>query len=352
MDANHSTSSWPEIEDSYMDEFGPVHPDVYKIARELWPSARPLILRTVNDFDTAQTLMMNAVATVSRRYQEEPERLTNLRGYLFVTFSRLLYKASTKQARHEQLADEALALPLIGTSDVEEFILLRELLERSDDWTRRVFEYLTLGYTLTEVAAILETKPNALRQKWKRKLNRARLKPSTPVSSASNTDEIVVISSGLQVVNAELMKWLRQHPEDLLSVHPGTFELIVAEIFSDQGFEVEVLSSWNQPDGGIDLIAMKRDTLAGEVRVGIQCKRYVKTKTVRADLVWALEGRLEKFHLHKGVLATTAKFEEGVLRDIQAHLWRIELRDLQRLKRDLEGWGQFERSASGLWLPK
>ena len=153
------------------------------------------------------------------------------------------------------------------------------------------------------------------------------------------------IAGCLQTVNGELMEWLRKHPNDLLRVHPGTFELIIAELFRDQGFEVDVLGAWNQPDGGIDIIAIRKDTLVGNFRVGIQCKRYVKTNIVRADLVWALEGRLDKFHLHKGVLATTARFENSVLADVQPHLWRVELRDFDRLKSDLESWGQFERGS-------
>ena len=161
-----------------------------------------------------------------------------------------------------------------------------------------------------------------------------------------------VISSVVQTANRELMKWLQKHPNDLLQVHPGTFEQIIAELFRDQGFDVEVLGSWNQPDGGIDIIAVRKSTLAGTFRVGIQCKRFVKTGVVKADLVWALEGRLNKFHLNKGVLATTAHFEKSVLADLKDHLWRIELRDFEALSQDLQSWGRYERESSGLWLPK
>ena len=160
-----------------------------------------------------------------------------------------------------------------------------------------------------------------------------------------------VISAVVQTVNVEFMRWLQHHPNDLLRVHPGTFEQIVAEIFRDQGYDVEVLGSWNQADGGIDIIAVRKDTLAGSFRVGIQCKRYVKTRVVKADLVWALEGRLDKYRLNKGVLATTARFEKSVLSDLQDHLWRIELRDFEVLKKDIESWGRYERGATGLWLP-
>ena len=124
------------------------------------------------------------------------------------------------------------------------------------------------------------------------------------------------------------------------------------ELVRPHGYEVELIGHWNQPDGGIDVLAIHKDTAVGELRVGIQCKRYTKTATVRADLIWALEGRLEKFRLHKGVLATTARFEKSMLREAPQHLWRIELKDFERLRHDLQTWGQFGRdSRSGLWLP-
>ena len=147
------------------------------------------------------------------------------------------------------------------------------------------------------------------------------------------------------------MRWLASHPDDLLQVHPGTFEQIIAEIFRDQGYEVELLGQWNQPDGGIDIIAVWKNTAAGPVRVGIQCKRYVRTEKVRADVVWALDGRLHKFHLHKGVLATTARFEKSVLADLDQHLWRIELKDFDRIRHELQEWGKYTQTPGGLWVP-
>ncbi len=182
--------------------------------------------------------------------------------------------------------------------------------------------------------------------------------PISPIVSLAHnqhgtfSEQHEIISSCVQAANRELMAWLRKHPEDLLQVHPGTFELIIAEIFRDQGYDVEMLGSWNESDGGIDVIAIRRDTTVGDFRVGIQCKRYVKTKVVRADLVWALNSRLDKFHLHKGVIATTARFEKSVLTDLETHLWRIDLRDYSRLKSDLETWGQFSPGTTGLWLPR
>jgi len=175
---------------------------------------------------------------------------------------------------------------------------------------------------------------------------------ATP-ESAVFAEQGAVLSDVVQIANDHLMQWLANHPEELYRVHPGTFELIVAEIFRSQGYEVEVVGQWNQSDGGIDIIAIQKSTSVGSFRVGIQCKRYTRTKRVRADLVWALEGRLDKFHLHKGVLATTARFETSTLKECSDHLWRVELRDFERLRQDLELWGHYRADTrTGLWLPK
>lgn len=166
------------------------------------------------------------------------------------------------------------------------------------------------------------------------------------------SDENQNLSKGIRITNVGLMRWLAKHPEDLLRVHPETFEQVVAELFRNQGFDVEIIGRWNQADGGIDIIAAQKNALVGEFRIGVQCKRYVKVGKVRSDLIWALEGRLNKFHLHKGVLATTARIERAVLADLSQYLWRIELKDFNSIKLDLEAWGSFEQSKGGIWLPQ
>ena len=211
------------------------------------------------------------------------------------------------------------------------------------------------GHSPAVVAKNFGTQPNRIYEIIK--LFRRKLKASRTELVLDNAwepfiSENTIIGTVVQTANTEIMRWLQKHPEDLLRVHPGTFEQIVAEIFRDQGFEVDVLGSWNQADGGIDIIAARKDTLTGDFRVGIQCKRYIKTHTVKADVVWALEGRLEKFKLNKGVLATTASFENAVLSDLKDHLWRIELRDFEILKKDLQSWGLYQHGSSGLWLPR
>lgn len=101
--------------------------------------------------------------------------------------------------------------------------------------------------------------------------------------------------------------------ESILGVHPGTFECIVAEIFKSAGFETSLVEGGTKRMGE-SMCWRRSDTLAGEFRIGIQCKRLARTSVVRADVVWALG-------LHKGVVAATARFEKSVVKDLRRNLW-------------------------------
>jgi len=151
--------------------------------------------------------------------------------------------------------------------------------------------------------------------------------------------------------NSELIRWLALHPEDLYQIHPGTFERIIAEIFEDEGFQVEVISSWNQSDGGVDLIAAKKVSGAVDIRLAIQCKRFQEKRKVSADIIRSLAGVLDRFQAHAGVVATTSTFSRQAVEEVRQTFWRITLRDHARIVQDLRNFGVFRKTDSGLWLP-
>ncbi len=175
---NLPTSIWPEIQGAYVDEFGPVDIEIYNLAGDMWPSVQTRIQRTINNLEEGQRLMLKAVAIVSRRSNEQPERMTNTRAYLFVTFCRLLLEEHRRQAGHDQLDANfggSFSTPKDPDYvDIEQAILVREILERADDWTREIYEYLILGYAHEEIALKLGIKANQLRSTWSKKIARLR----------------------------------------------------------------------------------------------------------------------------------------------------------------------------------
>ena len=165
----------PEIHEAYEDEFGPIDPDVYKFAAEVWPLAGSPSFRNVIDTDR---LLFKAVAMVSRICVEQPDKVSNLKGYLYKTFSRLLLEQLRKQQRHEQLdnvlLDHVEALTTRSEEDIAQMILVDEIMTRADDWTRETFWALVQGYTLEELAEIKHAKANFIRSKLSKNLSRIR----------------------------------------------------------------------------------------------------------------------------------------------------------------------------------
>lgn len=166
--------SWPRIQEPYLDEVGPVDPNVYALGGEVWPLAEPMIARTTKDPDSAQRLMMKAIAKVSRVCEEKSEPITNIKAYLLITFRRLLMEEFLKQTGH---AERNAQIEIGGSferseSDIAKTILVHEILERADAWTREVLELMVLGHSFSEIAKIYGMESNHVRSNWHKRMNK------------------------------------------------------------------------------------------------------------------------------------------------------------------------------------
>jgi restriction endonuclease Mrr len=136
-----------------------------------------------------------------------------------------------------------------------------------------------------------------------------------------------VFVRALQECTTELVQHLEKHPDDLRNLHAGTFENLVAEIFRHEGFETERISGWNEPDGGVDLIAVRHLAPEFDIRLAIQCKRWSQSRRLSAEPLRTLAGVLDRFRAHAGVVATTGIFSVEAEEERTDYLWRISLRD-------------------------
>ncbi len=173
---NSHASPWPEVKGAYLDEFGPIDPKVYTHASSLWPAVEPLVRRTIRDVQNGQRLMIKAVALVSRKLAEQPERMTNLKGYLAQTFRRLLFEEFEKQTSHAERDAEAAArisaIPDCPEDEINKLILVNEILDRADTWTREVFHFLILGHTLDEIGHQYHMKGNFVRSQLSKRVKK------------------------------------------------------------------------------------------------------------------------------------------------------------------------------------
>lgn len=166
--------TWPDLETSYVDEFGLIDPAVYEVSRHVWPAVVPYIRRTLRDLPAGQMVMMKAVALVSRKVNEDPQKITSVHGYLYRTFIHLLSNEVEKEGKHAEFNLTLLLKDEAGKETSDETIygkiLTHQLLERADPETRRIFELRMLGHTFEEIARDSNTQSNRLRSEWSKKI--------------------------------------------------------------------------------------------------------------------------------------------------------------------------------------
>lgn len=148
-------------------------------------------------------------------------------------------------------------------------------------------------------------------------------------------DQKIVTSDSVEVirlqkkVTAEFIARLSRTPHDLYQLNAKEFEEVIAELYAIDGYTTELLGSWNQADGGIDILAVKGDIGSFSFRMAIQCKRYTPNRRVSAAPIRSLAGVIDRFHAHAGAIVTTSNFTKPAREEAKTFFWEINLVDFQ-----------------------
>jgi restriction endonuclease Mrr len=138
--------------------------------------------------------------------------------------------------------------------------------------------------------------------------------------------------------NEELLRYLAEHPELLRDVSPRKFEEVVAAIFRNRGFSVEVTPRTR--DGGRDILAVEHTKFGSSLNL-VECKRYAQTRRVGVETVRGLYGVVTAENATRGVIVTTSAFTSVALDFASPLTYRLSLHDYDALK----GWLQDFRRA-------
>ncbi|MBW4977753.1 restriction endonuclease [Marinobacter adhaerens] len=130
-------------------------------------------------------------------------------------------------------------------------------------------------------------------------------------------------------VEAEMLAYFRRHPEQLYSLPPRKFEELVASIFRNNGFSVELTPQ--SRDGGVDIVAVEESNFVGRSVHLIECKRYAPDRSVGIGVVQRLLGTVTQARANKGVVVTTSFFTKDAqaVADETKHI--LTLRDYDHL---------------------
>jgi len=133
-----------------------------------------------------------------------------------------------------------------------------------------------------------------------------------------------------------LIHLIQQDNSYIYKISPREFEEIIAEIFRQQGFEVELTKRTR--DGGKDVIAVHRNSMGIDTRYFIECKRYAPGNKVDVGIVRALYGVHSGLSgANKSIIATTSSFTPDAIRFVNEGLrskWEMDLKDIN----DVLGW--------------
>ncbi|QDP86710.1 restriction endonuclease (plasmid) [Chryseobacterium sp. SNU WT5] len=131
----------------------------------------------------------------------------------------------------------------------------------------------------------------------------------------------------LNEIDLQVYREIISNPDLAKSINWRNFEFLLAKILEKFEYEVEVLKG--SKDGGIDVIALKKNSSFGNERYLIQAKKW--SNKVGVDPVRQLLWAHNEYKVTKSCLITTSKFTKGAWELADKYKWQIELKDYGKL---------------------
>jgi restriction system protein len=123
------------------------------------------------------------------------------------------------------------------------------------------------------------------------------------------------------------MNHVIRDPKVMYEISPRNFEELIADLFANFGYEVELTKRTR--DGGRDVIAIRQREV--NTRYLIECKRWAQEHKVGVKPVRELLGVRADENASKAILATTAYFSADAKLLFERHPWELEGRDFDGL---------------------
>ena len=199
--------------------------------------------------------------------------------------------------------------------------------ETSDDFydeSVNIFHYVGQsceGVVMTETVTDSMYAPPSRNRVWRNNVY------SDERSSDSPFDFSLIID-----INDTLKKYLAKHPEKLYELTPRRFEMLIADLLRDLGFETELTVATR--DGGCDIYAYVKNLITSFL-ILVECKRWSKKK-VGIDAVQRVYGAVKSQGAHKGMIVTTSFFTKPAQDERTRVSGEMELKDFN----DLKSWLQ------------
>lgn len=132
---------------------------------------------------------------------------------------------------------------------------------------------------------------------------------------------------------AEIIREIQADKDLLRDITSRQFEEVVAELFRDKGYQVELTKRTR--DGGKDIIAISKDDFGIRLKYFIECKHYAEEHKVGVDVVRSLQGvKNTKNGPNKTIIATTSSFTADAINFVEKEAtseWDMTLADYDHI---------------------
>ena len=221
---------------------------------------------------------------------------------------------------------------------------------------KRVMELTLKGLKTIEIADKLGCTPTSvarLRNQGKKLLryiiiNNGHLNFNSP-KQPETREQIIKLN---EEVNDEFIKYHIKHPHKLYNVSPRQYEIFVAELLKDMGYEVWLNN--HTRDGGRDIIAVLKTPANDSIVTIVECKKYSLDNPVPIEIVERFMYTIrEKDKANAGWIVTTSTFSREAQKCQHNYRWLLSLKDNKDLAALCSNYGKWKRTSkgSGLWLP-
>ncbi|MEZ0612000.1 restriction endonuclease [Fibrella sp. WM1] len=204
----------------------------------------------------------------------------------------------------------------------------------SNSESRELLEhYLPSGYPesiLDETIRVVGGQPSALSALAETINVHADTTTSSPLYDLSKhvlipEKEIVDATRPIIVtVNQDLISLLKKQPSDIHRLTPREFEVVLADLLDDMGWEVKLTKQTR--DGGADILAYL-NTNIGRLLCLVEAKHYREDRKVGVDLVRTLYGTLCDAQANSAMLVTSSSFTSDAKVFQRKHEYQLKLHD-------------------------
>lgn len=156
---------------------------------------------------------------------------------------------------------------------------------------------------------------------------------NTDSKESTNNKEPTIIT--LSPVNEQVLKYLSENPQAFYQLTDTDFEIVMAEIYSKLGYNVERTQSTR--DGGKDIIIRKPETL-GDFIYYVECKKNAPKRHIGIGIIRNLVGTVNTDRVNGGILATTSYFTRDARKFILDNNYKcqIQMHDYDMIRKLLD----------------